>query len=562
MPSDQQLYRFLVALPRGERRIFLAWRLLAQDAPDTPFHVERRRGSGEDWVRITAEPIVDSTSFLNETPEEKAYEYRVVALTSGALRPSDIVTVDAGAEATIKAVDAPLMSPVKSTHHLVAGELLNDSRMGFVCTCFQEGQHFLDAYASDGRSLWRKPLGYPTSLAIGHTCGPYLAWDVNHDGRTEVLCRRAKDGWEKEIEEAKRTCPDFCPYGNEIKADPRSGDSLCALDGETGEVVWEVPWPGRTYVTHATLAYLRGRDASPALVIHDGEPYRESRLYAMDGANGSLMWQVTQGRPSGHNLDVGDIDEDGVQEVICGGVCYNGDGTVHWEAEPFGHTDISKPAKIDPNREGLQIWYAAEVGNPGVYFVDKDGRTIFKEAYRHAHYGWIAKHTSRVPGLQPHTAEDARHEYGGAQAGMREAGHFPIFLPDGSHWLNLTDWQRKNFVPVQWDEGPEVVFAIRKENKRIVRLRENGEIEDVPEGKLPESGVYGRNLLCADVMGDFRENIVTFDEERDRLMVLVNPTVAHRRGYSPYNDFGYRHDRSQHGSGYYIYLSPPDKGMV
>jgi hypothetical protein len=34
--------------------------------------------------------------------------------------------------------------------------------------------------------------------------------------------------------------------------------------------------------------------------------------------------------------------------------------------------------------------------------------------------------------------------------------------------------------------------------------------------------------------------------------------VAQQRGYSPYNDFGYRHDRSQHGSGYYIYLSPPD----
>ena len=65
-------------------------------------------------------------------------------------------------------------------------------------------------------------------------------------------------------------------------------------------------------------------------------------------------------------------------------------------------------------------------------------------------------------------------------------------------------------------------------------------------------------LGCVDVIGDFRENIVTVDTERDRLMVLVNPNVAHRRGYSPYNHFEYRHDRSQHGSGYYIYLSPPD----
>ncbi len=48
------------------------------------------------------------------------------------------------------------------------------------------------------------------------------------------------------------------------------------------------------------------------------------------------------------------------------------------------------------------------------------------------------------------------------------------------------------------------------------------------------------------------------DTERHRLMVLANPTIARRRGYSPFSRFDYRHDRSQHGSGYYIYLSPPD----
>jgi hypothetical protein len=136
--------------------------------------------------------------------------------------------------------------------------------------------------------------------------------------------------------------------------------------------------------------------------------------------------------------------------------------------------------------------------------------------------------------------------------------HFPIYLPDGTHWLNLTDWQRKNFVPVHWDGGPEVVFAIRKEDKRIVRLLPDGQIEDLPEAKLPEGGQYGRNLACADIVGDYRENVATVDTERHRLIVLANPTVARHRGYSPYEDFAYRHDRSQHGSGYYVYLSPPD----
>ena len=83
-------------------------------------------------------------------------------------------------------------------------------------------------------------------------------------------------------------------------------------------------------------------------------------------------------------------------------------------------------------------------------------------------------------------------------------------------------------------------------------------VKGLPDGKLPEGGRYGRNLACADVIGDFRENIVTVDDERHRLMVLVNPTPCKVRGYSPFDDFEYRHDRSQHGSGYYIYLSPPE----
>jgi hypothetical protein len=281
--------------------------------------------------------------------------------------------------------------------------------------------------------------------------------------------------------------------------------------------------------------------------------YEDVWLTAYDGKNGKILWRDLRARGGGHNIDAADIDGDGIQEVIAGGTCYNGDGTVRWEAEPFGHTDISKPARIDPNREGMQIWCAVERDNAGVYFVDKDGQTIFKEKYRHAHYGWMARHTVKHPGLQPHTAEDARK----LETGMRETQHNPIFLPDGTHWLNLTEWQRKNFVPVHWDASPEVVFIIRKENKRIVRLNEDGSIEDLAHSRLPDHGQYGRNLGCVDVIGDFRENIVAIDNERNHLMVLVNPNVARRRGYSPYDNFEYSHDRSQLASGYYLYLSPP-----
>jgi len=541
MSANRQEHRYLLALPRGQGRVFLSWRLLGQDAPDAGFHVQRRRGEGDQWRQVSTSPIVDSTNFLDRPPEPQKYQYRVVTSDGVA---SEAVEVDAAAEASMLAVDVPL-NPEDKVRGVALGELCNDGRIGYVLRSIRGRSIWISAYAHEGKLLWEIDTNLPAAGGWdGSTLHvPYLCWDINADGRTEVVFRRDKQFSGADVHE--RTGPD---------------ETMVAVDAQTGQVVWERPWPGVRPREMMTVAHLRGLD-QPACVVLQDETYGDETLSAVDGRDGEISWQVKQARPGGHNLDVADIDGDGVQEVICGGVCYNGDGSVRWEAEAFGHTDISKPARIDPSREGLQIWYAVESGNPGVYFVDNAGRTIFKEPYRHAHYGWVARHTSKVPGLQPHTAEDARHEYGAVAAGAREQGHFPIFLPDGSHWLDLTDWQRKNFVPVHWDAGAEVVFIIRKENKRIVRLLESGRIEDLPEAKLPEGGQYGLNLACADVIGDFRENIVTADAQRGRLMVLANPTLCNVRGRSPYQDFEYRHDRSQHGSGYYRYLSPPDTAV-
>jgi hypothetical protein len=537
MPSSRQQQRYLVALPRGAQTIFLAWRLLGADRPDAPFHVERRSGPGDRWRRVSAEPIVDSTNFLDRAPEPRVYEYRVLA--EGGVS-SEIITADASAPATIVAVDAPL-DPDDTPEDIALGELTNDGRIGYVVRAQRAGTVWLVAYRHDGKLLWERDTRLPARGGWDGSARhvPLLCWDVNGDGRTEVAFHSLRG-----------------TYSADFYAQAGANELLSLVDAETGDLVWETPWPARKPRVMMTVGQLRGLDQPASVVVLD-ETYADVVLTAIDGKTGKASWRVEQARPAGHNLDIADLDGDGAQEVICGGICYNGDGRVRWEAEPFGHTDISKPAKIDPRRDGLQIWYAVESHNPGVYLVDKDGRTIFKEPFRHAHYGWISRHARHVPGLHPHTAEDARSEERLAEAGARKRDLFPIFLPDGTHWLNLTDWQRKQFVPVHWDEGPQVVFAIRKENKRIVRLLESGATEDVPGGKLPEGGRYGRNLGCADVIGDFRENIVTIDEERRRLIVLVNPTVARRRGYSPYDDFAYRHDRSQHGSGYYIYLSPP-----
>ena len=543
MTTSKQQYRYLAGVPRGNKTVFLSWRLLKEDDPDTPFDVERRQGRDGNWQRVNDQPITDSTNFLDTTPQAGSYQYRVITPDGGV---SETIEVDSSAPATLVALSIP-MNPDDEidTMGITLGDIYNDGKMGYIIRAARAGTIWILAFDHDGKSLWEFDTKIPHVSEWRMLHVPVLCWDINSDGRSEVVFRRDRQG--RKTPQHEQTSPD---------------ETIVAVDAQTGQIVWECPLPGVNPRVNMTVGHLRGMNEPASLVLLDGT-YGDVVLTAIAGENGKITWQVKQARPAGHNLDIADIDGDGIQEIICGGICYNGDGTIRWEAEPFGHTDISKPARIDPNREGLQIWYAVESGNPGVYFVDNRGQTIFSEPFRHAHYGWIARHTTEVPGLQPHTAEDARYEYGQEEIApkMRQLQHNPIFLPDGTHWSNLTDWQRKNFVPVHWDAGPEVVFIIRKENKRIVRFFKNGEIEDLPDAKLPESGHYGRNLTCADVMGDFRENIVALDTDQHRLMVLLNPTLCNVRGYSPFEDFEYRHDRSQHGSGYYIYLSPPDTAV-
>lgn len=524
MPPIQ--HRHLLALPRGDGNVFLSWRLLPTDPPDAPFFIERMvKGT---WRFDVGDAITESTNCRLSCPDGGEQQYRVVAVDG---TPSETVTVVADADASPVARCIPL-DPEGRVQHLVTGDLTNDGRQGFVVRYAKGGTVRFAAHAADGTHLWMFDTHLPEEGgwdgSMHHV--PFLAWDLNADGRTEV---------------AFHSYPSA--YPTDRYATAIDGECYTVVDGETGEVVDQVPWPGVESRVMMTVGHLDGLD-EPASVIVLNETYGDVVLTALDGSGGHVKWRVEQHRGAGHNLDVADIDEDGIQEVICGGCCYNGDGSLRWEAETFGHTDISKPARICPDRKGLQIWYAVEKDNPGVYLVDNNGTTLWKEPFEHAHYGWVTRHAPGVPGLHPHAAEDGR---------SKQHHHFPVFLPDGTHWLDLTDWQRKNFVPIHWDEGDEVVFIIRKEDKRVVRLTDTGEIEDLPEGDLPAAAEYGRNLACVDVLGDFRENIVCVDPIGHNLLVLANPAVTSRRGRSPIDDFAYRHDRSQLGSGYYIYLSPP-----
>lgn len=525
MTKTQTTDRFLTALPRGNHQVYLSWRLLKQDASLAPFVVQRRRPH-DSWATISVTPITASTDFVDTVAQDAVYEYRILQDD----QPSSPVQVDTAIPPTNLAFEFPLCYPPQRYPYLFAiGDLENDGRYGVVIMESDQGRIHACAYSLSGKRLWQIDSGLPDRGGWdgrGHHV-PCVVYDINGDGRMEVLFHKGPGH----------------AFTDNFYAQAGPDETLIAVDGETGETIWETVWPATRPRVMFTAGYLRGRDQTPSIVVLDGT-YRDVALTAIDGQTGQIQWRVEQSRPAGHNLDIDDVDEDGQMEVIAGGICYRGDGTVLWEAEPFGHTDVSKPAKFLPDQPGLQTLYLVEKENPGVYLVDAQGKTLWHVPFGHAHWSWIGRYDVGGDALMIHAAEKGERQY------------FPIFFPDGQEWLEITRQQAHRYAAVGWAADGVTCFAHRKE-KRIFRLDDHGRPLPIAGSELPMGTQFGRWQICVDLIGDFRENFACIDYDKGTFFVAQNPQPTGKRALSPVEDFRYRHERSQLGSGYYTYIAPP-----
>ena len=518
-------HRYLTALPRGKNQVYLSWRLFSTDAPDTPFQVERRRPH-DTWRQITETPVTRSTDFQDQTPEAAEYEYRILAHG----RPSETVRVNSGANPSILAIEFPLQyKPELFPVRMATGDLENDGRFGFVLVETEQDRIYVCAYGHTGKLLWKYDTGLPARGGWdGRTYHvPVVVRDINNDGRSEVVFH----------------CGPGAEFPDNRYTQAGPDETLIAVDGQTGDTVWEVPWRATRARVMQTVGALDGPDKPLTIVVQD-ETYGNERLTAIHGTDGSIKWEVTQERGAGHNLDIDDIDEDGFMEVICGGVCYNPNGTLRWEAEPFGHTDVSKPAKYLLDHPGLQILYLSEKQNPGAYLVDAQGKTLWKVPFGHAHWSWIGRYPVGGDQLMIHAAEKGKLLY------------FPIFYPHGQVWMELSKRQAHRFAAVGWSADGYINFA-RRDACHIVRLSEKGEEIVIPNSDLPTGAMFGRQQLAVDIIGDFRENFGFIDYENATFCVAQNSLPAGCRAPSPTEDMHYLHERAQVGSGYYTYIAPP-----
>lgn len=258
-------------------------------------------------------------------------------------------------------------------------------------------------------------------------------------------------------------------------------------------------------------------------------PFNDSP-HGRDGTDPEFGTITTQGD---HSLSFADVDADGKQELVYGSATIDDDGSLLYSsfdvlpegsADPgatvrLGHGDAMHVTDIDPNRPGLEIWTAHEGATSAPYgSVLRDaatGESLFG-AYsgRDTGRAMIGDVRPDVPGIEvwssmpggtegsgllSATGEVLQAETPGTNMSIRWAGDMTTQLVNGSgdQTPTIDDWTR----------GTVLTAA----------------------GTLTNNGTKGNPSLVADVLGDWREELLvrTADSSALRFYTTTEPT-AHK----------------------------------
>ncbi len=523
----EKLDRGLVALP-SEGGIYLSWRLLSTDDPKIGFDIFSVTDGKEQKLNTT--PVIQTTDFFVKKPMKNAtYLVRPAAGFSGATGSARPV---AGEIVRNPYVAYKLSDPKARVNKVGIGDLDGDGKYDYVVRYgnanvdpwylyWKPSKHpfVLEAIKSDGTILWTKNLGWNIESGIWYS--PYIVYDVNGDGRAEVILKafdpNAGDLREKEG-------PD--------KGKVMTGEEyVMVLDGMTGREIARAPWPSRKPFEGANMAYNFYSRNQLAVAYLDG---KTPCIIALRGTYGLMLaeaWQLKDGKleplwkynstgygreyqgQGAHTTRTVDLDGDGRDEVVLGGAVLDDDGQPLWTTGN-GHPDYIYVTNITNRNPGLEIATIYETAcrvKGGFTCADaKTGKVIWEldKPSNHIHYGYAGDIDPRYRGWEVGGSDTA----GGEQKTSAISRHYS---PDGELLRSGDDAPYKGTEHfLYWDAD------LQREHVSPVVSDFNGG----PSG----GGYEGSFLMQADVLGDWREEALTVTNGELRIYSTTIPAMDRR----------------------------------
>ncbi|OFA03975.1 rhamnogalacturonan lyase [Duganella phyllosphaerae] len=584
----EALDRGVVAVPAVEAGNLVSWRLLANDASDTAFDVYR------DGQKLNDQPLAGATNLVDKAGKATS-TYTVRTLVAGKqVAASKPVGVWADGFLGI-AIDQPAggVTPTGQAYTYTAQEasvadLDGDGRYEIILkwdptnakdNAFDgyTGPVMLDAYTLEGKRLWRIDLG--KNIRAGAHYTQFQVYDYDGDGRAELAVRTSDgtiDGAGKVLGDPHA---DWREKGGEVGSTDRTGgvvkadgtmvaplqgrilkgpEFLTIFDGLTGRALASAPyWPARDPRTDAPTtaqmketwgdgyanrsdrflagtAYLDGQ--RPSIVMARGY-YARTTVAAWDWRDGKLTqrWTFDSSTPGNeafggqgnHQFSVADVDGDGRDEIVYGAMALDDNGKGLWSSR-LGHGDAMAVSDLDPTRPGLEKFGAHE---------DVRGNGQIGSAMLDARTGQILWSTPAEKDTGRAVAADIDPRFPGTEAWATNST--TLYTAQGKPIDGVRRPVEASFV-VWWD-GDELreLFDKNRINKWDWKAGKSHTLLEA-NGVVASNGTKNVPVVSADLLGDWREEVIWHTPDEKFLRVYTTPHPTARRLVTLMHDPQYR----------------------
>lgn len=575
----ERLDRALVAVPAAGGGNHVSWRLLATDRKGASFTLYR---DGKPIAKIAGK---QATSFLDKSGTATSHYALAAGDTGTAVWTNGYLPIPLDKPADGRTADGETYS--YSANDASVGDLDGDGRYELIVKWYPSiakdnafsgytGATLIDAYTLEGRKLWRIDLG--PNIRSGAHYTQFMVYDLDGDGKAEIAMKTADgtvDGtnrtigdpqasWtsrEGEVDIDDRTGAKVLPDGkkvSELKGRILKGpEYLTVFDGLTGralatapyapardpsgdnptydrmKAIWGDGYGNRSERYLAGVAYLDGH--RPSLVFGRGY-YARSTVAAWDYRNGklSMRWLFDSATPGNekfggqgnHQLSVADVDGDGRDEVFYGSMVIDDNGKGLWSSG-LGHGDAMHLSDLDPSHPGLEKFGVHETmrmsGNRGAAMLDaRTGAILWSTpADKDTGRGIAIDIDPRHPGAEA-WASNSRDLYdvkgNVIPGGHPRAANFGIWW-DGDRLRELLDG--KKITKWDWTSGTETPLLD-------------------PPGVVSNNGTKANPSLSADILGDWREELVVPSADSTELRIYETPIPTSERIVTLMHDPVYR----------------------
>jgi rhamnogalacturonan endolyase len=550
----EALNRGVVAVRNPQGSVFVSWRLLATEPADIAFNIYRSMGKGK-AQKLNATAISKTTHFIDsntDSTQPRSYflktiikrkeggEGRTFKLKPGNLPYFSIPlqTPDGYSPNDGSVADLDGDGEYEIVLHQ-AGRAKDNSQSG------QTDPPIFQAYKLDGSLLWTINLG--KNIREGAHYTQFMVYDLDGDGKAEVAMKTADGSMDAKGNVIGDSTKDWRNDKGYILAGP---EYLTIFDGSTGKALATTDFIPPRYPTTLTptteqlkemwgdgygnrmdrflgaIAYLDGK--RPSLIMTRGY-YTRTYLTAWNWRDGKLsrLWTFDSDDPAenrpyrgqgNHNLTVADVDGDGKDEIIFGAMTIDDNGKGLYSTG-LGHGDALHVSDLDPSRPGLEVFDIQErFDDAGANFRDaKTGEVIWKLPSIKAGADGEGPGRGLALDIDPRYPGYECWVSGAGITGMydckgKKIGEKTPACNMGIFWDAdvLSEILNSTFID-KWDYA----------NEKTERLLDASEF-----GCKSNNGTKSNPVLSADILGDWREEVIykTADNKELRVFTTFIPT--------------------------------------